>query len=261
MSEGRAGTTLDRLLDGKVILNQPGRGHRAGTDAVLLAAAAPAGAAHIVDLGAGVGAVGIAAAFANPAARLTLIEIDPATARLAGENIELNGLSERGRVLLCDVFGSAQAREAAGLTARSADLVLTNPPFDTAGKGRVSPHPARRLAHVMPYGGLEQWVGSAAHLLEPKGQLVMIHRADSILLVLRAMEGRFGALRLIFIHPDADRPATRVLVRGVIGSRSPLTVLSPLVLHAGPSCFTAEAEALHRGAAHINWEKGGVTPW
>ena len=259
MSDGRAETTLDRFLNGRVCLHQPGRGHRAGTDAVLLAAAAPAGAAHIVDLGAGVGAVGIAAAVANPAARLTLIEIDPATARLAGENIELNGLSERGRVVLGDVFGSAQAREAAGLAARSADLVLTNPPFDTAGMGRVSPHPARRLAHVMPQGGLQDWVGSAAHLLQPKGQLVMIHRADAVLLVLRAMEGRFGALRLIFVHPEAGRPATRVLVRGTIGSRAPLEVLSPLVLHEGPSRFTAEAEAVHRGAAYLDWQKGGVT--
>ena len=260
MNDARAGTTLDRFMNGTVSLRQPKRGHRAGTDAALLAAAAPSGVVDIVDLGSGVGAAGIAAAIATPDARLTLIEIDPPTADLAQGNLELNGLAARGRVVVADAFAPAGTREAAGLAPRGADLVLTNPPFDADGKGRASPDPARRLAHVMPEGGLGHWVGAAAHLLRPRGTLVMIHRADAILAVLSAMEGRFGALMLVFVHPAAGEPASRVLVRGVLGSRAPLGVLPPLVLHDKARLrFTAEAEALHRAEARIDWEKGGVT--
>lgn len=254
-------SSLDTLFGGKVKLLQPRRGHRAGTDAVLLAAAAETDACRIIDLGAGVGAVGIAAALASPTASLTLVEIDPATAGLARLNLALNGLEERGRVVEADVLASAKLREAAGLAPRCADLVLTNPPFDAERRGRGSPDAARRLAHIMPEGGLTGWLRAAAHLLQPGGALVMIHRADAIPTVLEAMTGRFGALRLIFVHPTDRQPANRLLIRGTLGSRAPLSVLPPLIVHGGSQeVFTAEAKALHEGEARLDWERGGLAP-
>ena len=56
-------TTDDTLLNGKVALRQPARGHRAGTDAVLLAAASGiASGDRVLDIGAATGAVGLMAA-------------------------------------------------------------------------------------------------------------------------------------------------------------------------------------------------------
>ena len=60
------GLTEDRWLGGRLILLQPKRGHRVGTDAALLVAAAgDARQGRIVDVGAGVGAVGLALAQRN----------------------------------------------------------------------------------------------------------------------------------------------------------------------------------------------------
>ena len=57
------GLTEDRWLGGRLTLLQPRRGHRVGTDAALLVAAAgDARQGRIVDVGAGVGAVGLALA-------------------------------------------------------------------------------------------------------------------------------------------------------------------------------------------------------
>src|SRR5271170_1472914 len=77
------GLTEDRWLGGRLVLLQPKRGHRVGTDAALLVAAAGAPEGRIVDVGAGVGAVGLAQAQRNPLASVDLVEVDPELARLA----------------------------------------------------------------------------------------------------------------------------------------------------------------------------------
>ena len=56
------GFTVDRWLGGRLALVQPQGGHRVGTDAALLAAAAGTPEGRIADVGAGVGAVGLALA-------------------------------------------------------------------------------------------------------------------------------------------------------------------------------------------------------
>ena len=77
----------DRLLDGRLILRQPKRGHRAGSDAILLAAAIPRiGAGPLLDIGAGVGTIGLAAALAQPELQVVLLERDPELAALAAGN-------------------------------------------------------------------------------------------------------------------------------------------------------------------------------
>src|SRR3954471_19957724 len=85
--------TEDAVLGGRLSLRQPRRGHRFGHDTILLAAATPARAReHALELGAGVGAAGLALAQRVPSLDVTLIEIDPELAGLAAENAERNGL-------------------------------------------------------------------------------------------------------------------------------------------------------------------------
>jgi tRNA1(Val) A37 N6-methylase TrmN6 len=82
-----AEVTADAVLGGKLLLKQPRRGHRVGHDAMLLAAACPARARErVVDLGAGVGAAGLALALRVEGATVTLVEIDAGLAALAAEN-------------------------------------------------------------------------------------------------------------------------------------------------------------------------------
>src|SRR5437868_5391873 len=86
MSE-RAEVTADGFLGGQLRLRQPRLGHRAGHDAILLAAATPVRAGdRVADFGAGVGAAGLALARRIPAIEMVLIEIDEALAALARHN-------------------------------------------------------------------------------------------------------------------------------------------------------------------------------
>ncbi|GJE83587.1 tRNA1(Val) (adenine(37)-N6)-methyltransferase [Methylorubrum thiocyanatum] len=240
----------DAFLGGRLRLRQPPRGaHRAGTDAVLLARLlAPAPGDTLYDLGASTGAVGLAAARMSGACRVVLVERDPDLAALARENASSNGLAERVAVIEADVLAPGAQRRAAGLEAGCADIVLTNPPFFEAGGHRPSPVPQKASAHAFAAGGLDLWLRTCADLLRPGGRLGLIHRADALPTCLDALRGRFGDCAVRPVHARSDRPAIRVLIAAVKGSRAPCQLLPPLVLQDEAGRFTPEAEALHRGA-------------
>jgi len=244
--------TADHFLAGRLRLRQMARGHRAGTDAVLLAAATPPTTRGLViDAGAATGIVGLAAARRAPAAQIALLEIDSAACALARENIAENDLAARAAVHEADLL-SAASRRAGGLANESADVVLTNPPYLTPGRARVSPDPRRALAHVSAKG-LEPWLRACAALLRPGGLFVMIHRADALADCLASVGARLGALAILPVCPREGEAATRILLRGVKGSRAPLSLLPPLVLHEADGAFTPRAAALHRGEDELPW--------
>jgi tRNA1(Val) A37 N6-methylase TrmN6 len=241
---------MDLFLGGALKLRQPRKGHRAGTDAVLLAAAAAPVEGLALDIGAGVGAAGLSYAHRAPQARLGLVEIDPMLAALAADNLALNGLADRGHVHVADVL-SRPSREAAGLPDGRAALVLSNPPFFDARHIRASPDSRKREAHVMPGdapAALAAWVAAMAALLVADGQFILIHRAEAMAELLKAADGRIGALEIIPVQPTAEKAASRILLRGRKGGRAPLVIAPPLILHEGDR-FTPRAEAIHRGAA------------
>jgi tRNA1(Val) A37 N6-methylase TrmN6 len=250
-----ARTTHDAFIGGRLRLSQPAAGHRAGTDAVLLAAAVPAKATGLaIDVGAGVGAAGLTAALATPKLRLTLIEREAHLAALARANVKSNHLDDRVFVGEADLF-SSDFHHAAGLEREAADLVLTNPPFLSAATARISPDGNKASAHVIGAGGLDAWVRACLALLRPGGTFLIIHRADAFADILQALSPRAGAHIILPIHARADRPATRILVRALKGRRTPLVLAPPLVLHDSDGTFTVVAETLHRGEARIDWDE------
>jgi tRNA1(Val) A37 N6-methylase TrmN6 len=239
-------TSEDAVLGGRLLLRQPRRGHRVGHDAVLLAAATDAvPGEHAVELGAGVGAAGLALARRIDALTVTLVEIDPELAALARENAERNGLADRVKAVALDVAAPPRAFSACGLAPGSAARVLMNPPFNDAKN--PSPDRARRLAHAAPDDAPALWASVASRLLHPDGVLTLIWRADGLGSVLGALEPGFGGVAVRPVHPKPDSAAIRVLVRAVKASRSPLRLLPGLVLNDAFGQPTREAEAVLRG--------------
>src|SRR5260370_14633111 len=136
-----AEVTEDAGLGGKLRLKQPTGGHRFGHDAILLAAGCPGRAGErVVDLGAGVGAAGLALALRVAGTNVVLVEIDAALAALAAENAQLNALAARVSSVVLDVAAPANAFAAAGLEPESAARVLMNPPFNDPARQKASPH-------------------------------------------------------------------------------------------------------------------------
>jgi tRNA1(Val) A37 N6-methylase TrmN6 len=240
--------TDDAILGGALTLRQPKRGHRFGHDAILLAAATPAKSGeHAVELGAGVGAAGLALASRVAGLRVTMVEIDGDLAALASHNSKVNGFSERARALTLDVATPARAFAAAGLTSGSVQRVLMNPPFNDPARRRSSPDSRRSLAHSAPLEALSQWVRRAFFLLGASGTLTLIWRADGLGDVLAALARGFGGVAILPVHPRPDAVAIRILVSTTKGSRAPLTLLPGLTLNDADGRPTAQAEAVLRG--------------
>jgi tRNA1(Val) A37 N6-methylase TrmN6 len=244
-------TSEDAVLGGRLRLRQPLAGHRVGHDAILLAAATAARAdEHAIDLGAGVGAAGLALAARVAGLKVTLVEIDAALCRLAADNARLNRLDDRVNVLACDAE-DVEALAAAGLAPGCADRVLMNPPFHDATRQNLSPDPRRRLAHAAAPGLLRRWIAGAAHLLKPQGVLSLIWRADALAEVQSALTAEFGGIAVLPVYPRPEAPAIRVLVRAVKSGGGAGVTYPGLILNDQHGKPTAAAEAVLRGGGTL----------
>jgi tRNA1(Val) A37 N6-methylase TrmN6 len=221
-------TTEDAFLGGRLRLRQPKSGHRAGHDAILLAAATSAKSGdRVADFGAGVGTAGLALAKRVAGLKLVLVEIDNALAELARENARANDIA--ADVIALDIADDAEAFAAAGLAPDSLDAVLMNPPFNDAARHRASPHKA--LAHVATATTLENWIHAARRTLKSGGVLTLVWRADGLAEVVAALDRGFGGFAILPVHGDPTLPAIRILVRATKGGRAPLQIHPALMLN------------------------------
>lgn len=245
-------TTRDAFLGGQVMVEQPAKGrHRAGLDAVYLAAAVPEGTTgHVVDLGSGVGTAGFCVAARLADVRVTLVDSDTHVLTLAENALhfaENAHFADRISILEADIEARGAQRHAKGLTPGFADHVIMNPPYYPGGRFRASPADARASAHVLGTQGLEPWAKTATDILREGGSLTVIFRADGLGELLNVLEGRFGAIDVIPLRPRAEAAATRVILRAVRASRAPLRLLAGFILHKGKgSDFTDESRAVMR---------------
>jgi len=244
--------TQDALFGGSVVLFQPrrGEGYRTNVDALLLAAFAatpapqspspassPARASRppplAFDLGAGVGAVGLALLRFGAARRVVFVEIDELSAAMARRNLDANGWTDRGEIVRGDVNDVARARRG------EAALVVCNPPYVAPGRGRVP------LAQARARGGdLLTFIEAARQIAGRRARACFVYPAQELGALLSALadEG-LHAKRMRFVHGTPGAPARVVLVEARAGRAGGLCVMPPLVEHAARG-YTPEMETL-----------------
>lgn len=243
------GCSIDDFLGGRISAGQPRAGHRAGSDAVFLAAAVQARRGErILDVGAGVGVAGLCVLAREPRVEVTTVEIDPELCALATANGDRNGVAGQFTVIEADVTAPAKLLSAAGLVREGYDHVIANPPFYADGAVRTAP--ARAKAHVMGRDALQSWGRFLTTMAAPRGTLTLIHRPESLSELLKLLDGRFGDIAVFPLFPKEGEPATRVIVQARKGSRAPMRLLHGLVLHGPDGAYTAAAETvLRKGGA------------
>lgn len=247
-------TTHDHLLGGRVSLQQPANGFRAGLDAVLLAAAIPAEPGQsVLDVGAGSGAAALCLAARVDGVAVTGIEADRSLVRLAADNAEATGVGARSRFYLGDLR-SPPIR----LSPASFDHVMANPPHLPEAAGRPSPDPARARAMVEGTARLADWLDFCPKMVRSGGTVTVVHRAERLNELLAGLAGRLGGLVVLPLWPGDGKAAKRVIVAGRKGSSAPLTLLPGLVLHRPDGRYTDAAEAILRDAGALPlWDDAG----
>jgi len=163
--------TLD-LLAGDWRIFQLADGHRFSVDDLLTAwtaARARPDAGELLDLGAGIGSVGLLALWRmHPQARLTMVEVQELSHAMARRTVERNGLEGRVRLHHGDL------RDWPG---GAFGLVTGSPPYIPLGRGTISGHPQKAAARFELHGDVFDYCRAAARSLGPGGVFCFCHAA------------------------------------------------------------------------------------
>lgn len=220
------GLTTDAFLGGKVQLQQPRDGYRAGVDPVLLAASIEAiPGQSVLELGCGAAPALCCLGKRVPGLQLYGLEIQPAYARLGQINIESNALT--GTVWHGDVSDPPTETKA-----MSFHHVIANPPYFEA-EHRIKATDGGREIALAGETALEKWVETATKRLRPKGYATFIQRSERLPELIDAMRRHLGALELLPLLPRAGRPPRLILLRGRKDGRSAFQFHPPQVMHEG----------------------------
>jgi tRNA1Val (adenine37-N6)-methyltransferase len=242
--EVKKNETVDILLNGRLRIIQGSRGYRLSLDALLLAYFAEVpGAASIIDLGAGNGAVALALAMRAPSARLTGLEIQEKMVERARRSIALNSFGDR----LSMVHGDVCAIERL-LRPGSFDLAVSNPPYRRLNSGRMNPDDEKRTARHEVRGRLGDFVHAARYLLRHGGRLAVVYPATRLVDLLQTMRAEeLEPKRMRMVHSFAASEAMLVLAEGVKGGRRELEVEAPFVVYEDKKKYTWEMEEVVAG--------------
>lgn len=158
--------TLD-AISGQFRLFQLKAGHRFSTDDVLTAWYGTSwvpSASRVLDLGSGIGSVGMTAAWRLPGARVVTVEAQVESVRLARKSAAYNGLGERYDIREGD-FRNPTVLDADEVF----DLVLGSPPYFPPGTGSEGDHPQKIACRFELRGDIADYARAAAAHLAPGG--------------------------------------------------------------------------------------------
>lgn len=239
-------TTTDRLLGGRLQLSQPLDGYRFAIDPVFMAAAVNAlPGQQVLDLGSGVGTAAFCLACRVGGLTVRGLEIQAPLVDLANSNAQANDLDARVS------FTTGDLRDVGAMPLKAFDHVMANPPHFEDGSLTPPEHAGKAVAHV-EQASLEDWIKAASRWIKDRGSLTMVHRADRLDDVIASMAQRFGSLAVMPLWPRQGKPARRVIVQGLKGSRGPARMLPGLVLHDAVDKYTAEARQILEECAALN---------
>lgn len=243
-------TTVDAFLGGQVRIRQPTHGYRAGADPVFLAAATPArDGARVLELGCGAGTAMLCLLARVPGARVTGVELQPAMAALARDNLAENGF--KATVIQADIADLPPA-----LRGQSFDHVMANPPFFDRTISRRASDDGRETSRGETLD-LSTWLDTAIRRLSPGGTLTLVNRAERLPQCLQALDDRVGDIRVLPLAPRVGRNAKLIVLQAKKGAKGPFALVPPLVLHRGSAhagdgeSYTAAAQVILRDGAPL----------
>jgi tRNA1Val (adenine37-N6)-methyltransferase len=219
----KPGESVDVFMGGRLRLIQSGKGYRFSIDAVLLSEFVTTGPGDfVVDLGAGCGVVALMLLASRRIGHALCLEIQPGLADQAVRNCVLNGFEKKMSVLLGDMRHLP-------LSASIADLVVCNPPYRSAGSGRINPHPEKAIARHEILVSISDILGAAGRILKPKGRLALVYPAERLADLIVGMRSYDLEPKRMRVHyPSPEGEGKLVFMEALAGKRGGLKILPPL---------------------------------
>lgn len=237
MSNLLPGERIDELQrNGYRIIQNPER-FCFGMDAVLLSGFARAKKQErCLDLGCGNGIIPILMEAKTEGKHFTGLEIQPESADMARRSVALNGLQDRIDIVEGDIKDASKI-----FGASSFHVVTTNPPYMTAQHGLTNLYEAKTIARHEVLCNLEDIIRESARLLMPGGRFYMVHRPFRLAEIISLMvQYRIEPKRMRLVYPYVDREPNMVLIEGLRGGKSRMTVEKPLIVYKEPGKYTDE---------------------
>lgn len=237
MSNLLPGERIDELQrNGYRIIQNPER-FCFGMDAVLLSGFARAKKQErCLDLGCGNGIIPILMEAKTEGKHFTRLEIQPESADMAKRSVALNGLQDRIDIVEGDIKDASKI-----FGASSFHVVTTNPPYMTAQHGLTNVYEAKTIARHEVLCNLEDIIRESARLLMPGGRFYMVHRPFRLAEIISLMvQYRMEPKRMRLVYPYVDREPNMVLIEGLRGGKSRMTVEKPLIVYKEPGKYTDE---------------------
>ncbi len=228
---------LDELhRNGYHIIQDPGR-FCFGMDAVLLS-----GFAHVkknetvLDLGTGTGIIPILLEAKTEGSHFTGLEIQPESADMAARSVQYNHLEEKVSIVEGDIKDASKI-----FGASSFDVITTNPPYMIGQHGLQNPTDAKAIARHEVCCTLDDILRESARILKPGGRFYMVHRPFRLAEIFSKMvEYRIEPKRMQLVYPYVDKEPNMVLIEGLRGGKSRLTVEKPLIVYESEGVYTPE---------------------
>ncbi len=205
--------TLD-AISGHFRLFQLRAGHRFSTDDILVAwygtSWCPT-ARTALDLGSGLGTVGMICAWRLPGAKFVTIEAQPASVALARKSALYNGLTEHYEIREGDfrTEGILKPEE-------KFDLITGSPPYFPLGAGVESEHPQKLACRFELLGTIADYCTTAAHHLAAGGFFACVFPYEPAQLARVTAGAREAGLVIVRQRPVVFREGDPPLV-GLFG--------------------------------------------
>lgn len=231
------GERIDELQRNGYRIIQNRDGFCFGMDAVLLSGFARVREKErALDLGTGTGILPILLSAKTKGEHFTGLEIQARSVDMARRSVLLNDLTDRISIVEGDI------KEAASIFGRASfDVVTSNPPYMTGKHGLLNPQEPKAVARHEVLCTLEDVVGQASALLKENGRFYLVHRPFRLAEIMTAMtKHRLEPKRMRLVYPFADKEPNMVLLEGLKGGRSRITVEKPLIVYQKPGVYTEE---------------------
>lgn len=213
-----------------------------GMDAVLLSSFAKAKSGErVLDLGTGNGIIPILMEAKTSGEVFYGLEIQEKSADLAKRSAALNGLEEKVKIVTGDMKEAVEIFGAA-----SFHVITMNPPYMTGNHGIVNPKDAKAIARHEITCTLEDMISQASKVLKSKGRFYMVHRPFRLAEILSLMVNyHLEPKRMRLVYPYVDKEPNMVLIEGLKGGNSRITVEPPLIVYESPGVYTEELKKMY----------------